>query len=387
MSIQIENQKQRDTGNRGSILIVFTVALPVMLGFASLMVDVGYVYMVQHQMQTTADASALAGAIELTEDDAQAARAEAVSMAGKNQVGGESVQLSGSEDVEVGRWIDESLFINDHPMPNAVRVTVNRTQGSTQGPVDLFFGPVLGVDEVELTAQATARLAAVDMVLVLDTSSSMTHDTYYSYCTRWLGGGMCGCGYAPYGYQPIDTLRTAAISFVDDFDPDWDQIGLITYANSATKPQVLTDDFWRVEEEIVEIPIPNYCSGTRYTNIGHGIKRADWELSRSSRVRSGTEKIMVLLSDGRPTCTSDFYCRGKEWVREAGRAYARDRAERAANDGIVIHAISLGDGADRELMQYIAEVTGGEEFFAETGNELNDVFEQIRRRIPVQLTN
>ncbi|MFT4572024.1 MAG: Flp pilus assembly protein TadG [Hyphomicrobiaceae bacterium] len=381
--------KTNNTGQKGSVILIFILALPIVLGSASLMVDFGYSYLVKADMQTAADAAALAGVYELAADNAASARAEAIAVGAANPIAGGTVSVSiDAGAVEVGRW-SETGFIDDPYNANAVKVTMRRTTGSPDGPLPLFFGPSVGLDEVELEVSATAKLAAVDLTLVLDTSSSMTHDTYYRYCTRWLSNGQCGCGYAPYGYEPIDTLREAAISFVDDFDEDWDQLSVISYYNLAVYPidQNLTDYFWKVEDAIEDLPTPNYCYGTRYTNIGDAMSRGIAELE-SSRARASTEKIMVVLSDGRPTCTSSGYCNGgSSWVRWNGINYAMLKARTARDKHITIFSISLGNSADRGLMQYMAEITGGEEFFAESGDDLDDVFESIRSRIPIQLTD
>lgn len=381
-------KKTNRENEKGVAILLFLIALPVVLGAGSLMVDFGYSYLVKNDMQTAVDAAALAGVYELAEDNITNATAEAVAVGTANPIAGGAVAVTmDNSSVQVGRWTDNG-FVVDPYNANAVRVTLARDGNAPEGPLPLFFGPVLGVDNVELEVSATAKLAAVDLALVLDTSSSMTHDTYYSYCTRRFSSGMCGCGYAPYGYEPIDTLREAAVSFVDDFDEDWDQLAVVSYYSKAVYPinQKLTDRFWKAEDAIEDLPTPNYCNGTRYTNIGDGMRRGIQELE-SSRARNSTEKIMVVLSDGRPTCTSSGYCNGgKSWVRENGINYAKSKAREARDKHITVFSISLGDGADRALMQYIASETGGEEFFAESGDDLDTVFESIRRRIPIQLT-
>src|SRR3972149_4530407 len=49
-------------GNRGQMIIVFALCLLVLLGFAALAIDVGYMYSVRNDLQRSADAGALAGA-------------------------------------------------------------------------------------------------------------------------------------------------------------------------------------------------------------------------------------------------------------------------------------------------------------------------------------
>ncbi|MFQ5895073.1 MAG: pilus assembly protein TadG-related protein, partial [Nitrospinota bacterium] len=46
----------RRRGEAGNALVLFALMLPVLLGFAALAVDVGYLYFVRTAMQATADA-------------------------------------------------------------------------------------------------------------------------------------------------------------------------------------------------------------------------------------------------------------------------------------------------------------------------------------------
>ncbi len=369
---------------RGSMMIMVGFAIIALFGATSLAVDMGYLYLGRQQLQIAADAAALAGVRELAADDQQAARSKATATALANELAGEPVTLDPDSGVVFGRWEDEQ-FVEGHPESNAMKVTIDRTSNSAQGPLKLFLGPVLGVESADVKVTAIATLAAIDMTLVLDTSSSMTHDTSYRRCTRWLSNNQCGCGTPRYGYQPIDALKAAAIDFVADFDDKIDQVAAYQYANSASKLQSLTDWFDLVTNEIEDIPPPNYCRSTRYTNIGDGIKKGVQELT-GDNARLGSAKVMVLLSDGVPTCSRTGYCRSRNWVKADGKAYAKEMAEWAASKHITIQTISLGDGADRVLMREIADITGGNEFYAADGSDLDTVFEDVRKRRPVQLT-
>jgi hypothetical protein len=48
--------------NRGQVIVMFTLALFVLVGFVALGIDVGYMYSVKNDLQRSADAGALAGA-------------------------------------------------------------------------------------------------------------------------------------------------------------------------------------------------------------------------------------------------------------------------------------------------------------------------------------
>lgn len=379
---------RNDRGSQnGSMLIFFGVALTALLGTAAIAVDVGFLYKSRREMQIASDAAALAGVRELAADDKNAARQKAAMVAQSNSLAGGSAPLNPDDDVEFGRW-SNGVFTPNHANTNAIRVTVRRTEGTSQGPLGLLFGPALGIESTELEADAIAVLSAVDLMLVLDASSSMIHDTVWTRCTKYVSN-MCGCGTPnSKGYQPFKTMQESASSFVGDFDAAVDQIAMGEFASTAKNPinRTLTQTFSSVTSAISAISPPTYCNNTRYTNIGDGILKGVNEL-RSSRARASAAKVMVLLSDGAPTCNSSGSSCGSTSARAAGQTYARQMADSASGYGVVIHTISLGDEADRVLMKEIAAKTGGSEYFAAKASDLDGVFAAIRRRIPVQLVN
>lgn len=146
----------RPLDERGAALVLVAIALVVLIGAASLAVDVGLLTTARTEAQRTADMAAHAGAsaLILSPYSEDAARAEAISFAARNNIRGEAAVVL-PEDVEV--LLDESK----------VRVTVNRTV-SRGSPIGTFFAHVLGVDEVDIRAMAAAIAApagAVDCLL------------------------------------------------------------------------------------------------------------------------------------------------------------------------------------------------------------------------------
>jgi len=65
--------------------------------------------------------------------------------------------------------------------------------------------------------------------------------------------------------------------------------------------------------------------------------------------------------------------------------YASKSPDSARNNGIVIYTITLGEGADIELMQYIAEETGGLHRHAPRPEQLDAIFEELYERIFLRL--
>ena len=136
----------------GQMIVVFAIVLLVLLGFAALGIDVGYMYSVRNDLQRSADSGALAGAYVFNDDG----------------------WLSGSipatlRNKAVARATDFATRdpVGAAPLPSgAVTVTfptgtVNQVQVDVQDTVDLFFAGVIGYPTVTLTATATAEAVQV----------------------------------------------------------------------------------------------------------------------------------------------------------------------------------------------------------------------------------
>ena len=113
----------------GQSLVFAALVLPVLLGFAALITDVGYMYLTKSQLQNEADASALAGALAL-------AHAEDPYLEAQNYV-----TMNGND-----KLVDPTgqAYVDG----NSVRVTVERS-------INMFFAPVVGIAR-EQTIRATA---------------------------------------------------------------------------------------------------------------------------------------------------------------------------------------------------------------------------------------
>lgn len=145
---------------RGIVSITMAVALVALFGVAALGVDLGRLYVVESELQTAADAAAMAALQDLgdTEDaiDAAVAYAEA------NHA--DDGTILERDDVEFGYWDSENgEFIpagsgDPDAEVTAVRVTTRRTDAGGN-PVSNVFAPVLGIDTSNVVAQGVAALA------------------------------------------------------------------------------------------------------------------------------------------------------------------------------------------------------------------------------------
>ncbi|MCP4746524.1 MAG: hypothetical protein GY874_10365 [Desulfobacteraceae bacterium] len=168
---------------KGVTAVVFALMLFVFIGMAALAIDLNHLYVVRNELQTAADAGALAGARVLYNNDGTNVNT------GANQAGHDAaenntsenvsaeVQWNGSnasDDVQRGHWqFSTGTFTpNDATAPvdlwnvstgeldanvnfiNAVRVTARRNAT----PATSFFARIFGFDNFQMQASAVAYI-------------------------------------------------------------------------------------------------------------------------------------------------------------------------------------------------------------------------------------
>lgn len=139
---------------RGGIAVLAALSAPVLAGFAALAVDVGNAYMVRTELQSTADAAALAAAAKLP--STAAALAEARTIAAENLPAAKHGNVLADGDLLIGTWDPGNrTFSAGGSAPNAVRVTLRRSTANGN-PLPTFFGRLLGNDVFDIAAQAVA---------------------------------------------------------------------------------------------------------------------------------------------------------------------------------------------------------------------------------------
>jgi Flp pilus assembly protein TadG len=166
------SRKPKLRDERGVVAVVVAVMIVMFLGFAALVIDVGYFFVTGNELQNIADASSLAAARQLgaiyqslpgaaqatyTCDDPTPIKAAAQDVASKNQAGGKSNIIVNESDIIIGQW-DGSSFTPTLNQPDAVRVIARRDQ-SANGAITTFFAKLLGINSIELSKDAIAALS------------------------------------------------------------------------------------------------------------------------------------------------------------------------------------------------------------------------------------
>lgn len=186
--------------------------------------------------------------------------------------------------------------------------------------------------------------------------------------------------------EPMAALKSSVdvfMDFISAVDTN-DRVGLAVYNATDGEGKVeveLTDNYDPIVQSVNTKQAGHYH---QYTNIGGGLHSARVHLDQ--KARPNASKMIVLMTDGVANWKSGA-------VNEsAAKAYVISEANLCAQRKYPIMAISLGAGADKNLMNQAASITGGRHFNVPGGSsqeayyqQLYDVFLEIARARPLQI--
>jgi len=151
-------------GAAGTINAWVAIALPALVAMLGLSIDAGYMVWAGQQLQTAADAAALAGIQFIRESQTQC-RQQAADIAALNKCSGQPVLLDLNTandvlgDIALGRFDRETqVFTPTLTNPTAIQVIARRTDSSLNGGLPLLFGSVLGMETANIERRAIAML-------------------------------------------------------------------------------------------------------------------------------------------------------------------------------------------------------------------------------------
>jgi hypothetical protein len=158
---------RRAHGERGQILPLMVIALVALLGVAAFSIDVGYAYYAKRQLQSAADAAALAGAQDLPNT------ATAFQSADDYAKANTPANLSSFHFTYAAKCTNTSVIAagcNPAVNPNALLV-------SGTASTNAWFARLFGIDHFDVSAHASAcspcSSEPVDLVVAIDRTGSM----------------------------------------------------------------------------------------------------------------------------------------------------------------------------------------------------------------------
>jgi Flp pilus assembly protein TadG len=224
-------------------------------------------------------------------------------------------------------------------------------------------------------------------------------------------------------FEPLRTSQEATKRFVMGLDPKYDQVGFVGFDSTPNTLWQLSC-VRRYGAACYDIAARN--PPISYTSVLTTIENQNANSSTdiASALRAGTEmygvtvdtgrpvdnrclatdlstacgrggaakRIMVLLTDGAPSPNAypaDSACAGDGslWPYNSDPSFdcVIYYARKAHASGVTIYAIGLGNGVIPELLQAVADETGGTYYFAPSPKDLDSIFQQILANIYVRL--
>ena len=371
--------RQRNRARKGAILVLVVLLLPVFLIIIGFSVDLAHVQRVRTELRAAVDLSAKAAIGELSRtQDVDQARATAKSVASANTVASESLILDDadivfghSEPQAGGSWLFQAA---GSPL-NAVEVTGRRTNSSSGGPVELFFGQFYGHQNSDQQLSATATALDVDICLVLDRSSSMK--LAVDVTTGLMSTSNPRFCQAPWPDSRWVALDDSVGLFISHLSSTLatEHVGLVTFGSNYTSSCGETNIDATIDQNLDgNLSLTTTAMSGRSTTVWNGATYIDSGISLGRTMLNGplarefATKVMIVFTDGVYT--------GPNPTPEAAVA---------GDEGITVHTITFSNGANQTDMQAVAAAGNGEHYHAPDAAALDEVFGEISASI-VMLT-
>lgn len=243
---------------RGAVVLLTALLLPLFIGVAALTLDIAYFFLVRSQLQSDADAAALAGARALFAGNNgtpawSQAEQKALAMVSRNQAAGAWLQ---DATVRSGYWnLSEatpalksaSITPAAYDAP-AVEVVVARAAGFNGGPLGTFFLNFFGITTQTLQVRAVAGVSSPGATRIFPYAvANALFQTYWNSTSLPLGPRTDPKTGKPYVFQLsgtsggwVDLAATSnSAGLVSDWrlatDPVLTRIGQLIWPQPGTK--------------------------------------------------------------------------------------------------------------------------------------------------------
>ncbi|HWB55564.1 MAG TPA: pilus assembly protein TadG-related protein [Gaiellaceae bacterium] len=300
---------------RGQVVVLLAVTLVVLLGSAALVIDVGRAYLAKRHLQSSADAAATAGALELP--NPTNAEAYALDYSGRDSAKNDNNKLPSVSTTVTTKCISLA------PCNPVNAVVVEQTT-----VVPTIFAKVLGIDQFTIRAKATAcspcSSKPLDIMLVLDRTGSM--------CQFSNGSSDPAC-------TDLQNAKAGLLEFVQYMDPSIHKIGFNVFpprtssGSSCATPASSNYNSTTAVYNIVPLSTNyknadgslntssslvsriNCQTGGGSTAYANAIEQAQAELT-GARGRPGVQKVIVMFSDGAANTGPTYYSTTSPYRRQ-----------------------------------------------------------------------
>jgi hypothetical protein len=363
------------------MMALLAFLLIVVIAAAAFTIDVAYMQMVNTELQISLDASSRAGVVALTASKTPSdVRKEAKRVAALNPVAGRTLKLVDS-DIEIGsvtRQADGSYAFNPNGTPHSA-VRINKQLADASGDsrsVGLFLGGFLGRETFSPGRESTSGLDEQEICLVLDRSHSMCFDFTG---VDWSYPHQGNINKAPTDtgsrWASLELATQAFFSTVLEVCDEKPRVALVTWSSTASVTNA------PITEPAATIDVPLTVS---YATVQASIKaRGDMRLPGRTNLSAGLEqgKAVLAASDVKPYAKRVMIVMSDGESNEGADPLLA--AQAVADQGIVIHCVTLLSGSGAQKMEQVAAIGKGRHFYASDAAGLRAAFEELARMLPV----
>jgi len=230
----------------GQALVLLAVSFFALFAFIGLLTDVGAIYVAYTQLQRAIDAAAVASANNIKyPQDTPAERKEKIRASAYEILDMHEITGISDSDLDV-------LLCDDVGIPADFAALCSGSdkrklvyiKATQQSPV--YFLHLFGVQSVPLSTDAIGEAAALDMVLVFDTSESMGKDTI-GYNPNNFNPASCN---STNTCQPLRDAKDAAKSLTNNLFSGYDRVAIVSFDYDAQVDFNLNPDMGQVNNAI-----------------------------------------------------------------------------------------------------------------------------------------
>jgi hypothetical protein len=347
----------REQGQVLVLALIFIVV--VLLGMAAMVIDVGYAYYAHRSLQSSADASALAGAQELPDS----ARAQSVA----NSYGGQNGGKNAHDNIPGVTSTVTTKCLASIPGCDPVNAVVVSERAAR---VPTIFAKLLGIDHFDIKVKATAcspcGTKPIDIMLVLDRTGSMCQDHF---------------GRSDPNCTDLNNAKAGMKTFLSYMDSSMQWVGLAvlppatSVGNRCATPQTanydsrsspytivpLAKDFTRngqLDNSSNLVTTINCVRGNGATAYANALESAQAELDRNGR--SNAPDIIVFLSDGAANTGPTYFPTTSPYRRQPCHQGVSSAAT-IKNRGTLIYSIGYDLDANNGGANICTSSTGANE--------------------------
>jgi hypothetical protein len=226
---------------RGQVLVLVAGAAVAIIAIIGLSIDVGLMFIGNARLRRAVDSAALSAALQYRENHSASP-----------DILLNTLTTSANEFMVLNGFIEPVTHVYDcYNAPAELTATLCKdpprklveVKATVQIPT--AFMAVLGITSVPVSATAISEAASVDVVLVIDSSESMTYGPDYdhpyaqddpmrdpSQCNSQPGTGVNSGDFG--SCQPFDQVINAAAAFTDILIPNYDYASVVTFDKEPT---------------------------------------------------------------------------------------------------------------------------------------------------------